>query len=731
VRSPFDVEPLVLGSSLTTNTPVAVAAADLDEDGDMDIVSTNANGDNLTIFLQESPGSFATSPITLGSVATNGPVAVIASDLDGDDDLDLVSANEIGSNLTIFPQESPGSFATSPFRLGGLGTTHRPVAVAAADLDSDGDLDLVSANSFSSNLTVFFQNSPGRFAAVPLALGGFETTATPLSVAAADLDCDGDMDLASANSGGSTLTVFMQASPGIFAVSPLVLGEFVTNAPVSVIASDLDDDGDQDLVSANFRGDNLTAFMQESPGNFASAPLFFGDNVTTRGPFSVVAADVDGDGDQDLVVASTGSDLAVFLQTSPGNFAALPFFLAGFSAPSVAAADMEGDGDMDLVSVDLSSNNLKVFLQESPGSFSATPSILGSSFSTIAPSFVAAADLDGDGQLDVGSANTHGDSLTVFVQNTPGNFDGTPRVLQTGPSLPLSFVPADFDNDGDADLASANNHGLMVFVQESPGNFAEGRFLDRLNSFSSIIAGDTDGDGNMDLALAGDDNLTVFMQESPGVFATIPVILGSFGTTDNPQSIAAADFDRDGDLDLASANYGSDNLTVFAQESSGMFAISPVTIGGSGTTDNPKSIAAEDFDGDGDLDLASANSGGNNMTIFLQESHGGFATVPLVLGDAGTTDRPQSVAASDLDGDGDQDLVSGNGGDDFGQGSNLTVFFQLSPGSFPALPLVLGNLATTNFPASIAAVDIDGDGDKDLASANFRGSNLSVFWGGR
>ncbi len=92
--------------------------------------------------------------------------------------------------------------------LGGPEITVFARSVAAADLDGDGDQDLVSANTGIHNLTVFFQGSPGSFAPAPLVLGGLGITNIPFSVAAADLDGDGDQDLISANANSSNLTVF-------------------------------------------------------------------------------------------------------------------------------------------------------------------------------------------------------------------------------------------------------------------------------------------------------------------------------------------------------------------------------------------------------------------------------------------------------------------------------------------------------------------------------------------
>src|SRR5206468_962302 len=127
------------------------------------------------------------------------------------------SANNVGNNLTVFFQLSPGNFGTTPLTLGGSATMDGPASVAVADLDGDGDMDLVSANASGDNLTVYFQLSPASFGVSPLTLGGSATT-NPFSVAVADIDGDGDLDLLSAN--GNGMTVFSQLSLGSFGGSP-------------------------------------------------------------------------------------------------------------------------------------------------------------------------------------------------------------------------------------------------------------------------------------------------------------------------------------------------------------------------------------------------------------------------------------------------------------------------------------------------------------------------------
>jgi hypothetical protein len=345
------------GSALT---PRSVAACDLDGDGDLDLVSANESGHNLTAFLQKTPGSFGADPLVLSEPGTTvGVLSVAPADLDGDGDQDLASLVRTG-RLVVFFQSSSGSFADPPLVLENPG---RGFSVSVADMDGDGDLDLVSA--IFDGLTIHHQLSPGSFAGSPLVLGDSETTDVPQSVATADLDADGDVDLVSANIDGNDLTVFLKTSPSSFSSFSLG-GPGITVSPASITAEDLDGDGDLDLASANYNGNNLTAFFQLAPGSFASTPLTLGGPTTTNRPISVTAADFDGDGDQDLLSANdSGDNLTVFFQLAPGAFASTPLTLGGSAttnAPSsVAVADIDGDGDQDLLSANANGNNLTVF----------------------------------------------------------------------------------------------------------------------------------------------------------------------------------------------------------------------------------------------------------------------------------------------------------------------------------------------------------------------------------
>jgi hypothetical protein len=183
------------------------------------------------------------------------------------------------------PHSSPVAVGTSPY------------GIVAADLDGDGDQDLVVANSFNDNVTVLRNNGSGNFnyhTPRSVATGDF-----PNAIVAVDLDSDGDQDLAVANTGSDNVTILRNNGSGKFtqpASSPVAAGHW----PRSVVAVDLDGDGDRDLAVAHTGSGTVTILLNNGSGKFtqtASSPIAVGD-----GPFNVVAADLDGDGDQDLAI---------------------------------------------------------------------------------------------------------------------------------------------------------------------------------------------------------------------------------------------------------------------------------------------------------------------------------------------------------------------------------------------------------------------------------------------
>src|SRR5215831_7355392 len=290
----------------------------------------------------------------------------------------------------------------------------------------------------------------------------------------------------------------------------------------------------------------------------------------------------------------------------------------------------------------------------------------------INPSSVAIGDLNGDGRLDLVTANIGGDPLgtptpagtvSVLLGNGGGTFSAaTP--YPTGSVLPSSVAIGDLNGDGRLDLAVANYGSpsssvpagtVSVFLGTSNGTFSAATQYPTgtgLPGAQSVAIGDLNGDGRLDLVVADvSHSIAVLLGQAGGGFLTLtPRVLSALN---NPSSVALGDLNGDGRLDLAIAPYSVDpsnpsfdthGVLVFLGNGDGSFGSQSTYTTGT----NPDAVAMGDLNGDGRLDLAVANAGSNTVSVLLGNGTGGFsAATPYATGT-----NPDAVAIGDLNGDG-------------------------------------------------------------------------------
>ena len=352
-------------------------------------------------------------------------------------------------------------------------------------------------------------------------------------------------------------------------------------------------------------------------------------------------------------------DINVRDRTTPSTFwgtvrcmfpAVWPGFRTGSSFPvgdayyGVTVGDFNGDGNLDLATANRDINSISVLLGNGLGSFSpATDYSSGTS-----PESVAAADLDGDGDLDLVSVNNASNNISVFLGDGTGGFSAA-NDFATGAS-PRDVTAGDFDGDGDVDLAVANvlDNSISILLNDGAGSFAAAIALSTGGRPQGVTLGDFDGDGNLDLAVASGqvNSVSVHLGNGAGSFGSTT----SFGVGRAPQRIRSADFNGDGNLDLATTNGVTADVSVLLGNGGGSFAAkTDFPVGGS-----PRGIATGDFNGDGKPDIAAANPNSNSLNLLIGDGASSFTVSSISFP---VSVFHSSVALGDYDGDGDLDIA--------------------------------------------------------------------------
>jgi len=344
-----------------------LAVADLNSDGKPDLVVSNLAGPNqsgdgvLGVLLGNGDGTFKPA-LTFGS-GGYGASSVVVADINGDGMPDVLVANTcVSSNdctngtVSVFLGKGNGTFRPPvTYSSGGQSA----VSVAVADVNGDGKLDLLVANQSGENngdgsVGVLLGNGNGTFRPPVTYDAGDSVTS---SLAVADLKGNGKQDLVVTNSGHATVNVLLGNGDGTFQAA--VVYSTGGEIPVSVAVADVNGDGKPDLIVANWYSGTLGVLLGNGDGTFQAAATYSSGGSS---PDSVVAKDVNGDGKLDLVAANCGSSqngygcgetdgvVSVLLGYGDGTFQpAVAFSSGAFNDISVAVADVNGDGKLDIL----------------------------------------------------------------------------------------------------------------------------------------------------------------------------------------------------------------------------------------------------------------------------------------------------------------------------------------------------------------------------------------------
>jgi len=640
-----------------------LAVGDFDKDGDPDLASITSTSvtNELYVWQNDDPFGGAWTGQAVGDLAVAGR-SVAVGDFDNDGWLDIASGSASTTNeIYVWPNdESPWDGWGTGNAVGDVGSED-VFGLEVGDFNGDGDLDLASGCTSTTNEISVWQNNGDPFTEddwTGQAVGDVGTNTYNLAVG--DLDNDGDLDLASSASNGDIDVWQNDGSPFSGTWSGIEAGDAAAGTE-GLAVGDLDNDGDLDLATSSYSTTNEVKVWKNTlihrNAVFDSSGEVSIEDVYNNGTY-VTTADMDGDGDLDVLSAGYTWGHIKWWENdgSPeGSDWTINSIDTGFSgARAVNAADIDGDGDMDVIGAAFTADDIAWWRNDNGLGTSWTDVTIDGSHD--GPSSVHAADMDGDGDLDVVAPSENLDKVSWWVNDgTPEGGSWTERTIHSLDS-PQYAYPADIDSDGDMDvvIGSSGTTDDVLWRENTNGlgtSWTTWTVDYSSNDVECVLAADIDGNGDMDiLACAkGNDDISWWINDGdPKQTWWTEVLIDNYAG--DPSSIQAVDMDMDGDLDvLGIAPYYSD--VAWWENDGSPEGASWTQNDVDGSFSSVEAVHAADIDGDGDPDVV-ASSGGGYCEIAWWENLGGSAgytvtdTAPAQMGDASADDDVMKLVVS-------------------------------------------------------------------------------------
>jgi hypothetical protein len=643
----------------------SLAVSDFDGDGQADIAF--AAPFEILVFRNEGPRLSEPKSIPAGS----GPIHLIAADLDGDGDADIATANFLSADpagsVSVFLNRGDGTFlAPRNFAVGSA-----PASLEVGDVDGNGFADLVTSNAGSSDVSMLFGRGNGTFAPAPR----IPIPEPIASAALGDLDLDGDLDLAVSqsdvpldvgrlsiywnhgsrvfrrgfriHSGGALSTmgirnIYGDPSPEVF-VAELnqIQLRFLEKALVAH-QEDCDRNGVPDVCDIRDRDCNGNGFVDACDLTEGRSQDCDGDGIPNE-----CESDCNLNGTPDDCDVASGTSADCNGNSSPdecdirsSGFGFKESVIAGQGLTRLLARDLDADGRPDLAGIDVLNNVLVHWNDGDAGRGPAKVAISAGSFSSL-----AAGDIDGDGDLDLIAGGPLFRSLQVVVQSGKRAWASPADFPLSG--SPLAIATTDLDHDGRADVAAASSTSILLLHGREDGRLGPERPGPSGVAPDFLTIADMDGDGSQDLiAILISGAPAVFWNRGDASFEERSEMTTAFFF----QTLAVEDLDGDGDLDVAAGDAG--NVLLFLQTVRRTFERSPAHLRGL----ELRGLVTEDLNRDGLTDIAVAQAGffQRNVVAFLQEKDGMFEAI----GPIGRQWPFLAIASADFDGDGGVDLAA-------------------------------------------------------------------------
>jgi hypothetical protein len=387
--------------------------------------------------------------------AGDSPHALGAADLDDDGDMDIVTADYYDDNISVLMNDGNGFFT----KQGQYRTGDAPRSLSLGDVNGDGYIDVVTANYHGDTVSVLKNNGDGTFASG----GEFSAGSGPFSVFLSDVREDGgsDLDIICADEQDSKVTVLENDGNGTFGNE---VSYSVGNRPKGVSMADLDGDGYNDIACANWADDTISILMNKGDGTFEKRV----DYDTGSAPRALYLGFLNSDNHPDIVCANQyDNSVSVLKNNDDGTFAGKIDYLVGTNPLSVFLGDMNGDNKIDILTTNLHNDSVSVLFNDGNGVFPERDEY----DTDWGPYAVLLANVNLDGKVDIITANNYADTVSIRYSNLPPEISIVkPDGVDDTANSTYTITWQDYDADEDALISlywddDAEDHNGVEIVE--------------------------------------------------------------------------------------------------------------------------------------------------------------------------------------------------------------------------------------------------------------------------